>query len=81
MHASDALNFCWAQVYDLPPPPYVHASDALNFYWAAQILLKLSSKWRDADGVGDDAAEGHYYTGWTDAARRGQGIKHKARAR
>lgn len=34
---------------------------ALNVYWGWQIVLKMRSKWRDADGIGSDAAEGHYH--------------------
>ena len=48
------------------------AIHGLNGYWAVQILAKLRSKWRDATGMGGHAAEGHYYTGWTNAARRGK---------
>jgi hypothetical protein len=34
---------------------------SLNGYWGWLIILKLRSKWRDADGVGRLQAEGHYH--------------------
>jgi hypothetical protein len=33
----------------------------LNAFWAWQIVIKLRSRWRGADGIGTDAAEGHYH--------------------
>jgi len=37
------------------------ALHGLNAYWGWQIVRKLRSKWRDGDGVGRLAAEGHYH--------------------
>ena len=33
----------------------------LNGYWGWQIVRKLRSRWREADGIGKHRAEGHYH--------------------
>ena len=33
----------------------------LNGYWGWQIVRKLRTRWREADGIGKHSAEGHYH--------------------